>query len=78
MSQEANAVKRAEHGEAQPHQLGKEVFKTILSEDVDWKSFPASPASIRLAVVVGQPAEPGPYDERGVQILARCDHTCSA
>ena len=44
-----------------PHQPGQEVFKAILSEDIDWKPFAAFPASARLAVVVGQPSEPGPY-----------------
>jgi quercetin dioxygenase-like cupin family protein len=43
---------------------GKAVFKTILSEDVDWKPFPAFPPSARLAVIVGQPSEPGPYTTR--------------
>jgi len=42
MSQKASAVKRAQQNEVQPHQLGQEVFKTMLSEDVDWKLFPAS------------------------------------
>jgi hypothetical protein len=46
------------------HQLGQEAFKTILAEDVDWKPFPAFPPSVRLAVVVGQPSEPGPYTIR--------------
>ena len=43
---------------------GQEVFKTVLSEDVDWKPFPAFPPSVRLAVVVGRPSEPGPYTIR--------------
>ena len=64
MSQEANAVKLVQQHDAPPHQLGQEVFKTILPEDVDWKPFPAFPPSVRLAVVVGQPAEPGPYTIR--------------
>ena len=64
MSQKAGAVKRAQQSEVQPHQPGQEVFKTILSEDVDWKPFPAFPPSVRLAVVVGQPSEPGPYTIR--------------
>jgi hypothetical protein len=54
MSEKASAVKRAQQSEVQLHQLGQEVFKTVLSEDVDWKSFPAFPPSVRLAVVVGQ------------------------
>jgi quercetin dioxygenase-like cupin family protein len=40
------------------------VFKSILSEDVDWKPFAAFPPSVRLAVVVGQPSDPGPYTIR--------------
>jgi quercetin dioxygenase-like cupin family protein len=76
MSEKASAVKRAEQSEVQPDDLGthrefviafaseQKVFKTILSEDVDWKPFPAFPPSVRLAVVVGQPSEPGPYTIR--------------
>ena len=64
ISQEASAVKRGQQSEVRPHQPGQEVFKTILSEDVDWKPFPAFPPSVRLAVVVGQPSEPGPYTIR--------------
>ena len=37
------------------------VFKAILPEHLDWRPFPAFPPSVRLAVVVGQPAQPGPY-----------------
>ena len=43
------------------HQRGQAVFRSILPEDMDWKPFAAFPASARLAVVVGQPSEPGPY-----------------
>ena len=64
MSQKAIAVKRAQQSKVRPHQLGQEVFKTILSEDVDWKPFPAFPPSARLAVVVGQPLQEGPYTIR--------------
>jgi quercetin dioxygenase-like cupin family protein len=46
------------------HQPGQSVFKSTLPEDVDWKTFPAFPPSVRLAVVVGQPAEPGVYTIR--------------
>ena len=42
----------------QPHQSGEGVFKAILPEDIDWKPFPAFPASVRLAVVVGEPLKP--------------------
>ena len=64
MSQKASAVTRVQQSGVQPHQPGQEVFKTILSEDVDWKPFPAFPPNVRLAVVVGQPSEPGPYTIR--------------
>jgi quercetin dioxygenase-like cupin family protein len=64
MPQKASAAKRAQQSEVRPHQLGQEVFKAILSEDVDWRPFPAFPPSVRLAVVVGQPSEPGPYTIR--------------
>lgn len=64
MSQKANAVKGAQQTEVRSHQPGQEVFKTILSEDVDWKPFASFPPSVRLAVVVGQPSEPGPYTIR--------------
>jgi quercetin dioxygenase-like cupin family protein len=46
------------------HQPGEAVFRSILSEDIDWKPFPAFPPSVRLAVVVGKPSEPGPYTIR--------------
>ena len=43
------------------HQPGEAAFKSILPEDIDWKPFAAFPPTVRLAVVVGQPSEPGPY-----------------
>ena len=46
------------------HQPGQDVFKGILAEDIEWKPFPAFPPSVRLAVVVGQPSQPGPYTIR--------------
>lgn len=39
-------------------------FKSILPEEIDWKPFPAFPASVRLAAVVGHPSEEGPYTIR--------------
>ena len=58
-----------------PHHLGQEVFRSVLSEDIDWKPFAAFPPSVRLAVVVGQPSEAGPYTIRvrvphGVKLMA--------
>ena len=49
---------------ARSHQPGQTVFKSILPEDIDWAPFAAFPPSARLAVVVGDPREPGPYTTR--------------
>jgi len=43
------------------HQPDQAVFRSVLSEDVDWQPFPGFPPAARLAVVVGHPSEPGPY-----------------
>jgi len=56
------------------HQHGQADFKGTLSEDIDWKPFAAFPPSVRLAVVVGQPSETGPYTirvkvPRGVKLM---------
>jgi quercetin dioxygenase-like cupin family protein len=40
------------------------VFKSILSEDLEWKPFPAFPPAARLAIVVGRPFEPELYTIR--------------
>ena len=44
-----------------PHQPGQAAFRSILPEEIDWQPFPAFPPSVRLAVLVGHPSEPGPY-----------------
>ena len=49
---------------AQVHQPGQSVFRSVLPEDIDWKPFPAFPPSVRLAVVEGEPSQPGPYVNR--------------
>lgn len=36
-------------------------FRSVLPDDMDWRPFPAFPSSARLAVVVGEPSEPGAY-----------------
>lgn len=46
---------------ARIHQPGQAVFRSVLPEDIEWQAFPAFPRSVRLAVIVGQPAELGPY-----------------
>jgi quercetin dioxygenase-like cupin family protein len=45
----------------QSHQPGQDVFRAILSEDVQWKVFPGFPPAARLAVLVGDPTAAGPY-----------------
>lgn len=46
------------------HQPGENTFKTILPEEIEWKPFPAFPPSARLAIMVGEPSQPGPYTIR--------------
>ena len=46
------------------HQPGQDVFKSVLSEDINSKPFAAFPPLVRLAVIVGQPSEAGPYTIR--------------
>jgi quercetin dioxygenase-like cupin family protein len=43
------------------HQPGEAAFRAILPEDIDWKPFPAFPPTVRLAVLVGDPSQAGPY-----------------
>ncbi len=43
------------------HQIDEGTFHAVLPENIEWKPFPAFPPSARLAVVVGDPAKPGPY-----------------
>jgi len=49
------------HATAQRHQPGQTTFRAILPEEIEWKPFPAFPPGVRLAVVVGEPTQPGPY-----------------
>ena len=46
------------------HQTDGVGFRSVLPEDIDWKPFAAFPPSARLAVVVGDPTEPGLYTTR--------------
>jgi len=66
--------KPATKGKVRPHQPGQSIFKAILPEEIDWKTFPAFPPSARLAVVVGEPLQQGPYTirvkvPRGVKLM---------
>lgn len=65
---------RAANEGVRSHQPGQAVFQSILAEDLDWRAFAAFPALVRLAVVVGQPSEAGPYVirvwvPRGVRLM---------
>jgi quercetin dioxygenase-like cupin family protein len=56
------------------HQPGQSVFNAIISEDIEWKPFAALPPPVRLAVLVGQPSQDGPYVirvkvPRGVKLM---------
>jgi quercetin dioxygenase-like cupin family protein len=56
------------------HQPGQAVFQAIVPEEIDWKPFAAFPPSVRLAVLVGQPSQEGPYVirvkvPRGVKLM---------
>lgn len=60
--------------ETRAHQPGQAVFKAVLSEDVAWEPFPAFPPQVRLAVIVGEPSQAGPYAirvkvPRGVKLM---------
>ena len=46
------------------HQPGQDVFKSVLPDDINWRPFSAFPPSVRLAVILGQPSETGPYTIR--------------
>jgi hypothetical protein len=57
------------------HEPGQSIFKAILPDEVDWQPFAAFPPTARLAIMVGQPSEPGPYTIRvkvphGVKLMA--------
>jgi quercetin dioxygenase-like cupin family protein len=67
-------VNEARQGKVRPHHPGQDVFRSVLSEDVDWQPFAAFPPTVRLAVIVGKPTEAGPYTirvkvPRGVKLM---------
>ena len=43
------------------HQPDEDRFHAIRAEDIEWKIFAAYPPGVRMAVIVGDPANPGPY-----------------
>jgi hypothetical protein len=50
--------------DAGPNRPVKPVFRAVLPDEIDWKPFAAFPPSARLAVIAGDPAQPGPYTIR--------------
>jgi len=44
-----------------PHWPGEDRFQAVRPEEVEWRPFPAFPPAARLAVLVGDPSQPGPY-----------------
>ena len=46
---------------SQTHYPGQDTFRALLEHDIEWRVFPAFPPEARLAVLVGDPAKPGPY-----------------
>ena len=49
---------------ARTHQPGQDVFRAILGDEIEFKPFAAFPPGVLEAVVVGNPAVPGPYTIR--------------
>jgi quercetin dioxygenase-like cupin family protein len=64
MSEKKEVPTELQQGAGRSHQPGQDVFRSVLSEDIDWKPFAAFPPSVRLAVLVGKPSDPGPYTIR--------------
>lgn len=56
------------------HQPGEVVFKSILSEDIDWKPFPAFPPPARLARTCGRPGSSRALPHPGQGALWRETH----
>jgi hypothetical protein len=62
----------------QGHQPGQAAFRSLLPEDIQWKPFSAFPASARLAVLVGEPTQEGPYLIRVQGAIRRETHAAQA
>ena len=61
MSEQVALKPKALEEPVRPHQPGQAAFRAILAEEIEWKPFAAFPLEARLAVLVGQPLEKGPY-----------------
>ncbi|MGE0043804.1 MAG: cupin domain-containing protein [Vicinamibacterales bacterium] len=64
MAEETTREAEAGRHPARDHQPGYEAFRAVLPEEVEWKRFAAFPPEARLALLAGQPSEPGPYTIR--------------
>ena len=64
MSQKTRTRSDRQQNDSRLDEASQSVFRSILSENVDWKPFPAFPSSVRLAVIVGHPSRPAPYTIR--------------
>jgi quercetin dioxygenase-like cupin family protein len=51
----------AAHAADKPAGLPTNQFGSVLAENMQWQAFPAFPPEARLSVVVGNPAQAGPY-----------------
>lgn len=76
MSAQKDSTSHAEarEGTTRPHEGGQNALRSLLPEELEWKPFAAFPPTVRLAVVVGHPSEPGPYTirirvPRGVRLM---------
>lgn len=47
--------------ETRHHHVGQDRFRSVLPEEIEWKPFAAMPASVRIAVLVGEATAPDPY-----------------
>jgi quercetin dioxygenase-like cupin family protein len=61
LSHTAKRCKILEHRNGSRPPARRSRFRSILPEDVEWKPFPAFPPGARLAVLVGEPTQAGPY-----------------
>jgi quercetin dioxygenase-like cupin family protein len=59
----AMTVKRTRRraGMAIAHQPDQNWFRGIRPEEIEWQQFPPFPKGARLAVIIGNPTQPGPY-----------------
>lgn len=64
MPEQAARKQQSRKEPTRPHQPGQETFRAILDQEIQWKPFSAFPSEVRLAILVGQPSESGPYTIR--------------